>query len=263
MKQYFVVIWITIKQLLTYRLSFLLWRFRTVLNLLFVYFLWTNIITYKSNFSGYDFKLIITYILLINILTSIVIGTRTTDVVNDILTGDISNYLLRPFSYFRYLISREIGDKSLNFFFSVIEVILLIIIFKPVVFIQHDLISFFLFLISLTIGIILSFLISLCLSFMAFWSNDTWAPRFIYFILISLVAGTMFPLDILPIAIYRLILLTPFPYLVFLPAAIFVHGYKFEYIYLLIIGGIWSLVFLWLIKKIWNIGIKNYSAYGR
>lgn len=263
MKQYFIVIWLTIKQLFTYRLSFLLWRFRTVLNLLFVYFLWTNIITYKGQFAGYNFQLIVTYILIINVLTSLVLGTRTTDVVNDILSGDLSNFLLKPFSYFRYLISKEIGDKFLNFIFSIIEVVLLLIIFQPSVFIPTNVVNYLFFIIFIIIGIILSFSISLCLSFVAFWSTDIWAPRFIYFILISLIAGTIFPLDILPTNIFNILMITPLPYLVFLPAAVFVHGFQTQYLFFLIIGSLWTIFFLWLMQKIWKIGIKSYSAYGR
>lgn len=263
MKQYAVIISTTIKQLFTYRLSFLLWRFRTILNLIFVYFLWTNIITYKTPFASYDHRTIVLYIMVINILSSIVLGTRTTDVISEILSGDISNILLKPISYFKYLIGRELGDKLLNFIFSIIEVFLLIIILKPPISIQINLLTSITFVIAVILGASLSFLISLCLSFIAFWSNDTWAPRFIYYILISLIAGTVFPLDILPAAFYNILLLTPLPYLIFLPAAIFIHGFSIKYIYLIAGALIWFVVFLLLTKRIWHQGIKNYSAYGR
>jgi len=201
--------------------------------------------------------------MLINILSSLVLGTRTTDVANDILTGDIANYFLKPMSFFKFLISKEVADKFVNFTFSVLEILLLLFVFKPHIYIQTNPLPYLLFFISIFIGLVLSFCISVSLSFIAFWSTDTWAPRFIFFTLVSMLAGTFFPLDILPKSIYNLLLLTPFPYLLFLPSKIFTHGFSFDILIPLVISIIWTVILINLTKIIWKNGIKNYSAYGR
>ena len=263
MNKYFKIFQITLSQFFVYRLSFILWRVRNIFNLFFLYFLWSSVFNNKTILFSYTQEKLIAYIMLINILSSLVLGTRTTDVANDILTGDIANYFLKPISFFKFLIAKEVADKFINFVFSVLEVILLLFIFKPHIFIQTNPLIYGFFVCALIIGITISFLISLCLSLMAFWSSETWAPRFIYFILVSMLAGTLFPLDILPKTIYNLLLFTPFPYLIFLPSKIFTHGFSFDLLISTMIGIAWAVFLFYLTKIVWDKGIKNYSAYGR
>ncbi len=263
MKKYFQLISVTIAQMFSYRLSFILWRFRNIFNLLFVYFLWTSVFINRPSVFTYTQNQLVSYIVLINLLSSLVLATRTIDVGADILSGDIMNYLLKPFSFFKLIISRDAGDKLVNGIFSIAEIIILLIIFKPHVFIQTNLASYIVFFISLAIGIIIAFFISLNLSFLAFWVNEIWAPRYIYTILVWFLAGTFFPLDILPKSIYTILLLTPFPYLIFLPSKIYLTGFSPTMLVLIGLSLIWCFILFFITKKIWNAGIKNYSAYGR
>lgn len=263
MKKYLQILYIVAVQHFAYRLSFILWRLRNVFNLVFTYFLWTSVFSNRLSLFSYTQEKIITYILLITLLSSLVLLTLTGDVAADILSGDIMNYLLKPFSFFKYIISREAGDKLLNLCFSGAEIIILFSILKPQIFIQTNIPSYILFFLSLIIGIILSFLISLSISFIAFWSNEIWAPRWIYSILTWFLAGSFFPLDILPKSIYNFLLLTPFPYLIYLPTKFFLDGFTTKLIIPLVLSIGWCFVLFFMTKKMWERGIKNYSAYGR
>lgn len=263
MKKYLMIVYVGIMQMFSYRLSFILWRFRNIFNLLFVYFLWTSVFINRPSAFNYTQNQLVSYILLINLLSSLVLATRTIDVGADILSGDIMNYLLKPFSFFKLIISRDVGDKLVNGIFSIAEIMMLLFIFKPHVFIQTDLASYVLFFISLVIGIIIAFFISLNLSFFAFWVNEIWAPRYIYSIVLWFLAGSFFPLDILPKFIYAILLLTPFPYLIFLPSKIFLNGFSPTILIPMGLSLIWCFILFFITKKVWNLGIKNYSAYGR
>ncbi len=263
MKKYLKIFQITLSQYFVYRLSFILWRVRNIFGLIFLYFLWTSVFAHQSTIFSYTPVQISTYVLLINILSSLVLGTRTPDVATDILNGDLANYLVKPISFLKFIITKEVADKILNLIFSIIEIIFLIIIFQPQILIQKNPSHYFFFSLVLTIAITISFFISLLLSFVAFWSAEIWAPRFIYLVLISLIAGTLFPLDILPSPIYNFLLITPFPYLVYFPAKIYLHGFSPNQIYPLIISIFWSIILYKITLTLWKKGIKNYSAYGR
>lgn len=263
MKKYIKIFQVSALQYFVYRLSFVLWRVRNVLGLIFLYFLWTSFFAHQSVIFSYTAGELITYILLINILTAVVLGTRTADIANEILNGNIVNYLLRPFSFFKFTITKEITDKLINLIFSIGEIILLIIVFRPDIFIQTNPATYILFLMTTTIAVIISFFISLILSFLAFWSAEIWAPRFIYLVLISLIAGTFFPLDVLPSSLYNILLLTPFPYLVYFPTKIYIHGFSVTQIIPLVVSILWALILYKLTLRVWENGIKNYSAYGR
>ncbi len=263
MKKYFQLMGVTIAQIFVYRLSFALWRARNIFNLIFTYFLWTGVFINRPSVFNYTQNQLVSYILLINFLSSLVLASLTINVGADILSGDIMNYLLKPLSFFKLIISRDAGDKLVNGIFSITEILILLFIFKPHVFIQTDLISYIVFFISLAIGIIIAFFISLNLSFLAFWVNEIWAPRYIYTVLVWFLAGTFFPLDILPKSIYTILLLTPFPYLIFLPSKIYLTGFSPTISVLVGLSLIWCFILFFITKKVWNLGIKNYSAYGR
>ncbi len=263
MKKYLIIAYLGIKQVFVYRLSFFLWRIRNIFAIVFVYFLWNSIMIHRTQLFSYSHETLITYILAINLISSFIMGTRTSEIANDILSGDIANDFLKPISYFKYALSKEIADKGINFFFSVIEVVTLILIFKPSILIQTNLLNYLFFIIALVLGVVISFFISLCLSCLAFWSNDIWAPRFIYITITTMLAGSFFPLDILPKFLYNLLLLTPFPYLMYLPTKIFVNGISPQLIFPVVMAVIWAGIMLFASGIIWKSGVKNYNAYGR
>lgn len=254
---------LAILQLFTYRLSFILWRARNIFNLVFIYFLWTSVFVNRTAIFSYTQEKLVSYILLITFLSSLILSTRTIDVGVDILSGDVMNHLLKPFSFFKFVISRDVADKLVNVLFSIGEIFILLFILNPHVFIQKDPISYLLFFLSLSIGGIIAFFISLNLSFLAFWSSEIWAPRYIYSILLWFLAGSFFPLDILPKTLYFILLFTPFPYLIFLPSKIFLNGFSPTIFIPLILSIAWCFILYFLTKKIWEKGIRNYSAYGR
>ena len=112
-------------------------------------------------------------------------------------------------------------------------------------------------------GIVIHFFLSFMLSLLAFWTTEVWAPRFIFWTLITMLAGAYFPLDILPKPIYYLLLLTPFPYLTFLPAKIYLTGLTVELFIPFTLGGVWMVILYLCAKKIWRKGLREFSFYGR
>lgn len=246
-----------------YRLSFVLWRVRNILNFIIVYFLWNAIYSHRAIVFHYTQDQMMTYILLVGLMNAVVLATRTTDISNEIVSGDIINYLLKPLSFLQLVTVREFTDKLVNACFAVVEVSLFILLLKPILFIQQDIYAYLAFIPAILIGASITFFISFSLSLVAFWTSETWAPRFIYFILITMLAGTTFPLDILPKSIYNLLLLTPFPYLIYFPIKIYLHGLNAQTIPLFVTGIVWSISLYFFTKYLWNRGLKEFSFYGK
>ncbi|KKQ01778.1 MAG: hypothetical protein US11_C0004G0048 [Candidatus Roizmanbacteria bacterium GW2011_GWA2_36_23] len=263
MKKYWEIARVNTLQYLVYRLNFILWRFRNIINLIFIFFLWTNIYSTSSKVFNYDKAQVISYVLVVTLASSIVLSSRTSDIATEILSGYFINYLLKPVSFFKYILTRELVDKLINIVFTVIEISLLVMIFKPLLFIQNNISVYPVFIFSLIIGCLIGFFISLSLSFIAFWSSEVWAPRFIFFMLVQMLAGSWFPLDVLPKTIYNFMLLTPFPYLIFFPTKIYIHGLSVDLIKPIIISIIWCLILFAVTRLVWLKGIKNYGAFGR
>ena len=266
MRKYLFVFVLTLKEYFTYRLNFLIWRIRVLISFLVPFFLWLTVTKQIKNFTGYEEKSIISYFFFSHLLSYFILGTRTVDITSQIQNGEIINLILKPMSFFNYYFFRDLADKIFNFALSFLEIIIFFSVFS---FTLPQLnFNFFLpFLSFLLIGLFLSFYLNLLISFLSFWSTEVWAPRFIFFILISILSGSFFPLDLLPKKLFSIILLTPFPYLFFLPVKMIsspetlINKIDFNFLFFMSIFYLTTLFFL--SKILWQKGLKNFSFWGR
>ena len=246
-----------------YRLNFGMWRFRVLLNMVLIYFLWSAVFSGHRQVLGYTESAMLTYVLVISLLSDIVLSSRIHEVGAQILNGDIVNHLLKPIPFFKYLGVKEAADKAINIVSSIVTIAVFILLVKPELTITFSLPNAISFLYFLLVGIAMSFFISFSISLIAFWTPEIWAPRFIYFILIFMLAGNYFPLDILPKSLFNALLLTPFPYFIFLPAKILIFGTASIPLVAYITPLMWVVVLYKLTLSIWRKGMQEYSFYGR
>src|SRR3989344_1728741 len=160
MGKYWEIFKVAWQQNLIYRLNFVLWRVRSVLQLLLVYFiLWTVFQSQKEIF-GYTTTTIITYILVAALIRAIVLSTRVTDLINEINSGSIVNFMIKPLGFIRYFLARDVADKLFNIFFYITEVFLLILILKPRIIIQTNMQIIFLTIVSIIGALVIYFCIN-------------------------------------------------------------------------------------------------------
>ena len=115
-----------------------MWRVRSIIRLLAVYFLWLAIFRRNQELFGYNQELILTYVLGTSLVRALTLASRSVDVGGEIASGALSNYLLKPINYFHYWLSRDITDKLLNLSFVLVEVSLIIWLLKPPLFLQTN-----------------------------------------------------------------------------------------------------------------------------
>lgn len=264
MKKYLIVVKNSFAEYFAYRLNFFLWRVRVIVVILISFSLWQAIFRTNKIVFGYHEQEMLTYIIFISVLSGIVLATRSERVATDINMGTLSNFLIQPIRYFLFNLSRDAADKIINTVCSFFEIFLFILIIHPPIILQTDLFLVILFFIASLIASLLYFEINMILSFIAFWSKETWAPRFIFFILVNFLAGLYFPLDIVPREIYKILELLPFTYLIFFPLKIYLGNIdEFFLIKGFILGIFWT-VLLWLFMEyVWRRGLKLYAAEGK
>lgn len=251
-------------EMLTYRLNFSMWRVRNVLQLLTVYFLWFALIPKGSSFGAYNQTQMLTYILGTAIVGAIVFSTRTGTIGDQINTGELSNFLLRPINIFAYWFARDVGDKAMNIAFSLGELTILFFILRPPLFVQTHIFLLLASLLSLILGIFIYFYFSLLLGFIGFWNSETWAPRFIFLTILSFFSGGFFPLDILPKPLYAIAVSLPFTYMVYSPIKIYLGQIPLLSIIGELTGSLlWASILYVVAKFVWLKGLKNYAAQGR
>lgn len=264
MKKYYLIAKNTWDEILTYRVNFALWRVRTVVAVLINYFLWSSVIPENGQLFGYSREMMISYILIGPILYSIIFATRTHEISENINSGDLSLWLVKPFGYFKFWFARDFGDKAMNLAFCIVEFSLLFLILRPELYLQTNPVYLIFVLVAVVLAVILQFLISCLISMLGFWSPEAWAPRFIFYVLLSFFTGSVFPLDILPEPVYQFLLLLPFSYLQYFPLKIYLGQLGFiEIIQGFGILAIWLGFFYWALRSAWRLGLRNYAASGR
>ena len=265
MGKYLVSAIVSLKEDTVYPISVLIWRLRNVLRLLVIYALWLGIIGVDQRFLGYSSTAVLSYILLTLMVQALVFSSRTIDVTEMISSGDLSNFLLRPINFFRYFFVLDLSNKVLNLFFSFFEFFLFVLFFKPPFYLQMDLVRIISFVILLILALLIYFYINLILGFIAFFApENTWAPRFLFFMIVGFLAGELFPLDLLPTNLFKALMLTPFPYLIYFPIAVYLGRFALGTIVSYFLVMVFWLVFLYHSSLyLWQRGLKSNEAWGK
>lgn len=267
MRKYWSIFKISFEQEFVYRLNFILWRVRNVFQILLTYFLWSTVFANpQTQIFGYDRAKILTYVFGIMIVRALVLSARAMDVSSDIAQGDLSNYLLRPISYFKYWFTRDISSKALNLIFAAVEFLALFIILEPPFFFQTNPIALFAFLVSIILAILIYFFLLFLISSIPFWAPEIgWGSHFLVtVVIIEALSGSLFPINILPGGLQSVALATPFPYLIYFPVEVYLGNISGS----ALLGGLmvaaaWCGVLWFTMNFVWQKGLKVYQAFGR
>ncbi len=248
---------------LVYRLSVFLWRFRQFLGTVMALTIWSVIFAGKGQVFAYSGAQMTTYIFLVGVLQSLILATALNGLASTVYSGNLSHELLKPINIFVYLGIQDLADKFKNFVFILIETGILYLLFKPEIILPN--LQFWpLFIVWVIGGMVVNFWITLLFGALGFWSPETWGPRFLFFMFVDFTAGRLFPLDILPGGIQRLLFFTPFPYLSFIQTQLFLGKLSSsEVLQQSLILLSWVVGLGLLTKIIWKKGLRDYAAAGR
>lgn len=122
------------------------------------------------------------------------------------------------------------------------------------------------FVVSLAISIFIYFILTFMTNLIPFWIPEmAWGANFLFFaVIVEFLSGSVFPLDILPASLTKLLSYTPFPYLVFFPIEIYLG--KVDVVSIIkgiSISLIWAVALWFCFNSVWKKGLKTYQAYGR
>ena len=266
MDKYLSIFKISLKQEFSYRLNFIMWRVRNVIQIFIIFSLWdVLLVNNSSEILGYNREKILTYVFGILIIKAIVFSSRSIDVSGEIARGDLSNYLLKPVSYFKYWFTRDMSSKFLNLTFAVFEIIILYFILKPPLYFPVNPLYLFLFIVSLVMAILIYYLLVFIFSTIPFWNPEqSWGALFLFMIFSDFLGGGLFPLDIFPGIWRQIIYLLPFAYILFFPLQIYLEKINlittFSYLGIAIL---WVVVLYIALKFLWKKGMLAYRAEGR
>lgn len=267
LNKYLSIFKISLSHEFAYGVSFLMWRLRNIIQILIFLFLWTAVFQGRNQeVFGYNLSKILTYAFLLVVMRSLVLSSKSNDVAGIISSGDLSNLLLKPVNFFKYWLTRDLSTKVINILFSVVEIFILFLIFKPELYLQTNPVYISLFLIQVIVAILIFFCLMMITSFVPFWVPELgWGAQFfVIAISVELLSGALFPLDIFPSAFFNFLRFTPIPYLIYVPIKTYLGSFDINFVFQgILISILWLIILYKLMISIWQKGLKVYEGVGR
>jgi ABC-2 type transport system permease protein len=265
LKKYRITFEMGFEMALEYRINFLISLISAAYPIFIQTFLWTAIYgnSSESELFGYSYRQILVYTFLAGLVTRIVRTGFEYEIMDDIKTGKFSKFLVQPLGYFPYRLANFFGQKVVNL--AIILSILLFVLVGLNVFwdISLQFSRIVLFLLTLPLAMTLSFLIFYCVSSIAFWIVEIGFLFEGVRIVIILLSGGIFPLEVFGERFVQIMSLLPFKYTVNYPINV-LNGKTpaSEIAPGLLIQCVWIGACIVIARYLWRVGSKRYVAVG-
>jgi ABC-2 type transport system permease protein len=267
MNKYRHVINVGIQNNLTYRFNFLARALFGLVPLIAMLYLWKAI--YTGNGSGasvgtYTFPQMVSYYLLATIVDALTaVNEDDWQIAADIKDGNISQFLIKPVDFLTYRLCLFLSGRLTYLAVATAPLVIFIVCLHEYFLLPPDLLTFVLFLISTALTALLQFFMSYTMAMLAFWVLEVSTFIFILFAFEYIASGHMFPLDILPPALERVLYFTPFPYQLYFPVSIYMRKTTGAGLAEgLAVQFAWVIATYLLARLAWRQGVKKYSAVG-
>ncbi|MFP5519418.1 MAG: ABC transporter permease [Bdellovibrionia bacterium] len=179
--------------------------------------------------------------------------------IQEIDTGSINSLIVRPVTFYEYYFSQLMGYKIVTTFFSLIPPVLVILFFD----LPTDLTRFPMAVAMVLYYLVLVHSISFVIASSAFFLNKVYSFTAAKNLLLWLLTGELFPLDLLPSPLKEILLALPFASGVFTPVAYLTGRTGIEAVwsgFLSITIGIVvvNMIGIWM----WKQGLRRYAGTG-
>lgn len=240
---------------------FISWGTRFLVTVL----LWTAVLkSAGGHIEGYDQKTMLTYFLLMQIVTGFIFGAVGFHVSESISTGSLSGQLVKPM---HPLLLAAAADLGRNFFYFVSNILLYSLIawampnyfslsFSPTL-LPWALVSLGLAYVSNTCFLII-------IAELAFWTGTAERLLFVFFSIIHVLSGVMIPIDLFPEWLERGLYFTPFPYLFYVPVNIAQSTtWDPQVLQWIAVSLAYTIILLACTELMYRIGLKSYETSGQ
>lgn len=178
----------------------------------------------------------------------------------DCLMGRLSPYLLQPLHPLLRYASSHLAEQLTRLPFAFFIACAFFVI-NPSSFWLPSLPQFFLAYISTHLAFTIAFLLQSLIASLCFWSEKASSLERFIFVPYLFLSGLLVPLSAFPSDVLKFVMWTPFPYLINFPAKI-LAGLTVDVPKILFIQLVWICFLYIIVKNLWRIGVKRYTAMG-
>jgi ABC-2 type transport system permease protein len=178
----------------------------------------------------------------------------------EVVRGTLSNRLLQPIDPVWHHFAQHVSERLTRLPFLLLLLAVFFVVY-PQAFWVPGWSRILLALLVCCMAFCLRFVMQYTSAMMAFWAERANAIEQLMLMPYFFLSGLVAPLSVYPDAVREVIMWTPFPYMIFFPAALLVGIPVNIGRGLLTILG-WGIIFFTLNRFLWRLGLKKYSGMG-
>lgn len=227
--------------------------------------LWTVLYATGSEATlfGFSRERMIAYTILAQLVSRLVRTGFEYDINNDIHSGTLDRYLVKPVGYFGFRLFSFIGDKCAQTIVMAVIIAAAVFVMSFAFGMNAGVTTISLFLAAVACAFILNFLIFWCVALCGFWLTEIGFLFEAMRIVIISLSGGIFPLSVFGTQAERYLSLLPFKFTIQFPAELLVGRVDSDAVIPAFTTALcWMIALTLLGQLIWRRGIKKFAAVG-
>lgn len=257
MKQYRRIFSNFAQVVLAYKANFFFTVISRSLAFAVIIFVWQAIYSQTGEIKGFTFNELITYFVIIALLSNLVENRTFEEIKEDVKTGKIANQLILPINSFYMSLVRTVARQIVFTVIFLLIAVVLFLVFDSLL-LPYNLVSFFLFLLMLIIAILMNLVIFTLIGSVAFWTVETGNLVFSFIFIMEFLAGRLIPVQFFPEYLSMVVRYLPFASLFNLPPSIYLGKFTSQELYINFAVQISWLIFLFFLTKfVWGKGLNK------
>lgn len=259
-RAYLYVIRIGIIEALTFRTSYLLTIIGNFIYFVVVYYLWKSIFVSNnaSQIQGMKFQDVVIYLVFATTIYRLLDCFLVSTIDNDIKSGKIAIDLMRPIQYPIFMFLKTIGTVCVSFVSTFLPVFVLFVVLGILSVSKYLLV----FIVSLLLSVMLSYLIDFFTAMICFYTQSGWGVNLLKQILVQIFAGVLIPISFFGENVKKLIYFMPFQAIYNNPMQILISNDIINITELILIQVFWIMVLIFLDYIFWRKMINYLSVNG-
>ncbi len=265
MGKYFTLFRLGVAEALLTRGHVLYWVLVDIIAVGMMPFLWIAVVKARGEpLAGFGVAELITYFLGSVIIWQIVVNYPFSPLIKDVQSGDLSNDLIRPYSYFLKLFFFQSGHRIIRFLFALPFIIAVVVFLSRFIVAPASWGVVAMLFASLAVAYLLIYCLHFLVGTVAFWFGEGQGVVDAFLLLFMLLSGDFAPLTFLPHWLFRVAVFLPFQYVINFPLQIYLGHVPIAAFFSGMIRALgWLLLLAGLYRVVWKRGVRSFTGVGR
>jgi ABC-2 type transport system permease protein len=248
---------------LEYRTNFVFSLLGAVAPVIIQTALWKTLYAPGDTLFGFSYAQMLGYVVVANIVSRLVRTGFEYELNDDIRSGGLDRFLVKPIDYFGFRMAQFAGSKAAETVFMGIALAAALFVLSAATGFTAGPAAVLGFVLALLLAFILNFLVFWCVGLLGFWLTEIGFLFEAARIVIITASGGIFPLSVLGPGPESLLKALPFRFTIQFPTDVLcgrVSGA--ELASGLGLAAAWSLALFALGRSLWAIGVRRFVAVG-